>query len=112
MTQSRYGDLPGSDPVTPISVRASAYSYPLVLLAGVSGVMMARIKGGTLSKFCFSAEQKVRSQYCGCELKNTRKALPESLIVGLCLIFELELDIDFDLKVLIGTKRTSKNWET
>ena len=73
--------------------------------------MIARIKGGTLSKLCFSAEQKVRSQYCGCELKNTRKALPESFIVGLCLIFELELDIDFDLKVLIGTKRTSKNWE-
>ena len=42
------------------------------------------------------------------EENSTRTTLPESFIVGLCLIFELELDIDSGSKVLIGTKRASK----
>ena len=46
------------------------------------------------------------------EENGTRTTLPESFIVGRCLIFELELDIDLESKVLIGTKRASKNWET
>ena len=37
------------------------------------------------------------------EENSTRRALPESFIVGLCLIFELELDIDSASKVLMET---------
>ncbi len=52
--------------------------------------------------------KKLELSFVVFKLKTTRTTLPESFIVGLCLIFELELDIDSGSKVLIGTKHTSK----
>ena len=65
--------------------------------------MMARTKGGPYRNSVLLRHKKLELAVRFFEENSTRTTLPESFIVGRCLIFELELDIDSESKVLMET---------
>ena len=80
------------------------------VLTGYCNVPTKQTKGGGRGKWSHDGQDSVLLGKKKLELavrffeeNGTRTTLPESFIVGHCLIFEFELDIDSESKVLMET---------